>query len=218
MAELSLKVKSRERSTKGELNRFRKDGFVPGVYYSTEVEPVSILASEISLKPLIFTSETHIINLSVDDKEPKSAILKDVQFHPITDRIVHFDLLGLTKGHKITVPVPVILTGTAVGVKDEGGILQHQSHKLDVECLPKDLPDHIEVNVDHLKIGMSVQVKDIELENLKIVNHENTIIVSVEKTRVMEVEEVDEIEGVEGEEDSVEPEVISKGKSEEDGE
>lgn len=218
MAELSLHVESRELSTKGAKNKLRKEGFVPGVLYSTETEPTPITVAEVALKPFVYTAETHIINLSIDDKDSQRAILKDIQFHPITDRIVHVDLLGLTAGHRITVPCPVVVTGTPKGVR-EGGILNVHIRKLEVECLPKDLPESIEIDVAELNIGDSVHVKDIEIEDIKFVVPDETILVSVDKARAVEEEATED--GVLEELDadaSAEPEVINKGKDEEAGE
>jgi len=212
MAELSLKAKSREVTTKGARNKMRKSGVVPGVFYSTESEPVSISATELGLKPFVYTSEGHIVDLTIDDKEPQKAILKDVQFHPITDRIIHFDLLGLTAGHKITVQVPVVLTGSAIGVK-EGGVLVQQLHKVDLECLPKDIPDHIELDIEDLSIGMAKHIKDLEFAKGKFIANDDVMVVSVEKTKG-----ASEDEAAAAEEESAEPEVINKGKSEEEGE
>ncbi len=213
MAELSLKATSRTLSTKGAKNKLRKDGFVPGIFYSTEVEPLPICVSEISLKPFVYTSEGHIVSLSIDEKEPQRAIMKEVQFHPITDRIIHFDLLGLTAGHKITVQVPVLLVGAPIGIR-EGGILQQQLHKIDVECLPKDIPENIKINIADLHIGNSVHVKDLKIENAKIVTNDDVIIVSVDKVRASAESETATAEAGAAKE----PEVIGKGKSEEDGE
>ncbi|MBU1099916.1 MAG: 50S ribosomal protein L25 [Bacteroidetes bacterium] len=214
MAELSLNVQSRELSTKGANNKLRRDGFVPGILYSTETEPTAITVSEVSLKPFVYTSETHIISLNIDNKDSQKAILKDIQFHPITDRIVHVDLLGLTAGHKIIVPCPVVLNGTSKGVR-EGGMLNVHVHKLEIECLPKDLPESIDIDISNMMMGDAVHVEDLNIEGIRFVVPGETIIVSVEKARG--AEDVTAEDGaIDG---SIEPEVIAKGKSdEEDGE
>ena len=212
MAEISLSAKTRELSTKGTKNKLRREGFVPGIFYSSENQPVPIVVSELGLKPFVYTSENHIVKLNIDEKKEQNAILKDIQFHPITDRIVHFDLLGLTKGHKLTVQVPVNLVGDPIGVR-EGGVLQQSLYKLDVECLPKDMPEHIAIEIANLGIGDSIHIKDIEVENIKILNNEQAIVVSVEKTRGSSDSSGEEIDGLE---ESAEPEVINKGKSDEE--
>jgi large subunit ribosomal protein L25 len=110
--------------------------------------------------------------------------------------------------------VPVRLLGTPVGIK-EGGIIQHLIHKLEIECLPKDIPQHVEINISELKLGDAIHVKDIQLENITFLDPEDSIIVSVTHPKI-------EKEPVEGEaaaaEEPTEPEVIGKGKAEEEGE
>jgi large subunit ribosomal protein L25 len=110
--------------------------------------------------------------------------------------------------------VPVQLLGTPVGVK-EGGIVQHLIHKLEIECLPVNIPQHVEIDISELKIGDAVHVKDLELENISILNSEDSVIVSVSHPKV-EKETVEEVEITE--EEQAEPEVISRGKTEEEEE
>jgi large subunit ribosomal protein L25 len=212
MSDIKLPAKKREISTKGAVNQARKQGFVPGVFYSKGSDPVAFTVSELTLKPVVYTSETHLINLEIEGQEPVRCILKDVQFDPVTDRIIHIDLYGVTVGQTLQLQVPVQIVGSAKGVK-EGGKLQVQLHKVDVECLPKDIPDHIEINVSDLDIGDSVHAGDIKIENVEIITPEDVVIVTVSAPKAVVEEEV--VEGEE-EEESAEPEVIGKGKSEEE--
>lgn len=207
MEKIAIKASKREIGKKSELGQLRNEGKVPGVFYSAHDNPVSISVTDKSLKPLVYTSDTHIVALEIEGGESFDCVLKDVQFDPITDKIIHFDLFGLTSGESIQMEVPVRLVGTAQGVRD-GGILQHLLHKLDVECLPKDIPSHFDVKVTDLKIGDSVHVSDISLENVTILNSEDSVIVSVTAPKAV-------VEPAEGEE-ATEPELISKGKEEED--
>src|SRR5210317_1317395 len=132
MAEMSLNALKREISTKGTLNQMRKEGTVPCVYYSKGKDPIVFSALEIDLKPLVFTSDTHLIHLKIDDLEQLDCIVKDVQFDPVTDRIVHIDFMGITYGQVLQLQVPVSVKGTPEGVK-QGGLLQQYLHKLEVE-------------------------------------------------------------------------------------
>lgn len=209
MLEISIKAKRRTISTKSVVNKLRKAGNVPGIYYSKGTEPVPIYVPELSLRPLVYTSETHIVNLTIDDSEPIKTILKDYQLDPVTDRIIHCDFMGISLDQKIELEVPVVLQGTAIGIK-EGGLLQHQMHRLKIECLPNNIPEHIVVDISNLKIGESIHVKDLKLENIRILHHEDVIIASVIHQRAaVEVEQP-----VESEETQKEPEVIAKGKVE----
>ena len=209
MDKVVLEAKKRTKIDKASRSALRKEGRVPAIYYSKHHDPLPIDISERSLHPLVFTSKTHLISLTVDGHEDLDCIIKDVQFDPVTEKIVHIDLLGLKKGEKIQIEVPVQLMGTPIGIK-EGGILQHTLHKLEVECLPVDIPEHIEIDVTNLKLGDSIHIKDIKLDKLDILNLEDSIIASVTHPKVEK-----EATPAEGEEVK-EPEVINKGKSEEE--
>lgn len=211
MKKIVLSANKRMTGKKSVLNELRKSGRIPGVFYSAHHEPISIEVLENMINPLVFTSKTHLIGLEMEGKEESECILKDVQFDPVTDKVIHFDLIGLTKGETIEIEVPVRLVGSAIGVKD-GGILQHVLHKIHIECLPKDIPDQVDVEVTNLKIGDSVHVKDLQIEAVKFTTLSDSVIVSVTHPKV-------EKEPVAGETTEItEPEVISKGKAVEEEE
>lgn len=211
MAEIILKAERRTDLKKSTSNQLRKAGVVPGIYYAFGEEPIPIKTTELALRPLVFTSESHIVSLQIDgESKPLSCILKDTQFEPISSRIIHFDLFGLKEGEKLTIEVSVILKGNAVGVK-EGGVVQHNLHKLEIECLPQNIPPHIDVDITALNIGDSIKVSDIKIEGIEILNDENASIVSV----VPPVQEEKPAETAAEGETPAEPEVISKGKKEE---
>jgi large subunit ribosomal protein L25 len=213
MEKMILEAEVRETGSKQASKLVRNSGKVPGVYYSKHDSPVHIAVTEKAINPLVYTSETHLVSLKVDGNV-FDCVIKDVQFDPITDKIVHFDLIGLTTGEMFQLEVPVQLLGTPVGVK-EGGIVQHLIHKLEIECLPVNIPQHVEIDISELKIGDAVHVKDLELENISILNSEDSVIVSVSHPKV-EKETVEEVEITE--EEQAEPEVISRGKTEEEEE
>lgn len=214
MAEISLNATKRDISTGGALNQLRKKGRVPCVYYTKGNEAIAFSAPEVDLNPLVYTSDTHLIHLKIDDMEQLDCIVKDVQFDPVTDRLVHIDFMGITYGQVLQLQIPVVLVGTAEGVK-QGGLMQHFMHKLDVECLPRHIPERLEVNVSKLLVGDTIHVRDLEYENVKILNSEDAAVVAVTVTRVA-VEE--EVEAEEFETEAAEPEVIGKGKAEEESE
>lgn len=212
MEKVILEAKKREISTKSVLTQLRKNGRVPGVFYSKHHQSLPIDVDANSLNPLVFTSKTHLISLKVDSGETFDCVIKDVQLDPVTDKIVHFDLIGLETGEKVHIEVPVQLVGNAIGVK-EGGLLQQFLHKLEIECLPTDIPEHIEINITNLKKGSSLHVGDIKLDKITIKNSPDSIIVSITHQRTdKEVTTVTEVEEVK------EPEVISKGKAQEEKE
>ena len=208
MESVILVANLRETINKAARNKIRKEGRVPGVYYSKYDKPIAFDVDEKDIGPLVFTSSRNIISLKVTGKEEHECFLKNVQFDPITDKVVHFDLLGLKRGEKFQLNIPFSFVGSSVGVK-EGGILQIGLHKLFVECLPKDVPQSLEVNIENLNIGDTIHVKDLNFENLTILTPADSVVVSVTHPKV-EAEPVDE----ELEEEMAEPEVIGKSDEE----
>ncbi|MFH0735792.1 MAG: 50S ribosomal protein L25 [bacterium] len=203
MADYNLTATRRSISTKGAVNEMRRNSLIPGNYYIKGKEPISISVKENSFKPLVFTAESHLVNLTIDSDPAVRCMVKEVQFHPVTDRIIHFDLMGVSADEVMKIEVPILFIGSAVGVKD-GGTLQESLHKLEIECLPKFVPQHIEIDITNLHLGQSIHVADVNLENVAILNGEDVIIVSVLAPRA-ESESTDEVS---------ETEVIGKGKSE----
>lgn len=216
MAEITISAVIRKEMGK-KVNALRTRGMVPGIYYGHGQANIPITLPALTLQPLYRTSATHIINLKLDDGSLHTCILRDVQFDPVTDRPLHFDLFGLSAEEELSIQVPVTIVGTAKGVKD-GGILQHIMHRLEVSCLPKHIPDHIEINVENLEINNSVHVKDLSVPNVKILENENSAVVAVVPPTVLK--EPEPVAAAEAEAPvSAEPEVIAKGKkAEEEGE
>lgn len=212
MADVNIKADVREISTKGSVNEMRRNGIVPGVLYSNEMEPVIFSVPELLLKPVVYTTEMRLVNLKIGENEEIKCILKDVQFDPLTDKMIHVDFQAITVGQVIQVQVPINVVGQAIGVKQGGKFVQNL-HKIDIECLPRDIPNHLDIEVTKLEIGDSILVRDLEVENIKILNTEDASIVAVMAPREEEEEEIEEEEILD--EETVEPEVIGKGKSEE---
>jgi large subunit ribosomal protein L25 len=208
MEKVVLEAKKREKTDKASRSALRKAGRVPAIFYSKHHEPLAVDISERALHPLVFTSKTHLISLNVGEAENLDCIIKDVQFDPVTEKIVHIDLLGLQKGEKIQIEVPVQFIGTPIGLK-EGGILQHGLHKIEIKCLPAEIPEHIEIDVTNLKLGDAIHISDLNFDNFEITNSDEVIVASVTHPRIEKEETPAETEEV------AEPEVIAKGKTEE---
>ncbi|MBZ0199287.1 MAG: 50S ribosomal protein L25 [Ignavibacteriaceae bacterium] len=210
MEKVVLKANERKIGTKGDLTELRKNGRVPGVFYGRHDKPISVDVTEKALKPLVFTSQAHLISLELEGAGVHDCVMKDIQFDPLTDRVVHFDLYALTVGEKIQLQVPVQIRGAAVGVKD-GGMLQHLLYKVEIECFPKDMPRYLDVDITNLNIGDAIHAGSLSFENITILSPEDAVIVSV-------VAPKGEKTADEGEEDdeTAQPVVIGKGKSEEE--
>ncbi len=214
MPEITVNATVRKEVGK-KAHTLRYKGDVPGIFYGHSKSNIPLTISEKTLKPLYKTSAAGIINLKLDDGSTHKCILKDIDFDPITDKPVHFDLFGVNENEALTLEVPVLLTGgIPQGVK-EGGILQHILHRLKVSCLPKDIPDHIEINVATLGINKSIHVADIKVPNVTIVENAKTAVVAVVPPVV---EKVAEVAATEVAAAPAEPEVIGKGKKPEEGE
>lgn len=210
MAEFVLNAEMRTLPGK----KSRQVGLIPGVYYSHGEGNLSIQVPNVSLDPLVFTSETHIIDLQIKGGERKKCILRDVQFDPVSDRPIHFDLQGLKENEKLEIDIPIVLTGgIAKGVRD-GGMIQHLVHKLKVLCLPKDIPSKVEINVAELNINDFVYVHDLKIANVTVLDEEGQAVVGVLPPTVVKEAEV----AAAAVEAPKEPEVVGKGKKVEEGE
>ncbi len=219
MAEVKLKAQKRHKTSKGGVNQLRKEGLIPGVFYINGKEAIPIKVQENDLNHLIFTSEYYLVQLEIEDdkEEMHESIFREVQFDPVTDKVLHFDLRGITRGEVIELEIPLTLKGTPVGVK-EGGILQQALHKLSIECLPKHIPSHLEYDVTHLEFGDTVVAGDLGFDNIKILNSPETTVISIVAPVTIEEPETEEEVLGEGEEEMEEPEVIKKGKADEEEE
>ena len=211
MEKVVLKANQRSSINKTSRSEIRKNGRVPGIFYSKHEKPIAIDVTEKSIKPLVFTSETHLISLELEGKENHECVIKDIQFDPVTDRVIHFDLLGLTVGEKFQLEVPIQYHGSPVGVK-EGGVLQQFLHKLEIECLPKDIPQRLDINIQDLKLGDVIHIKDLKFENITLLNLEDSVVVAVTHPKVEKVATAEELAA----EAQTQPEVIGKEKAEEE--
>lgn len=167
MSEITLNAKIRDYKGRSLANKARREGYVPGIFYLKNTKNVPIEVKTLDLRPLIYTSETHIVNLVLDNGTSEKCVLREVQFDPITDKVMHFDLQGLMMDELKVFEVPVVLEGQSVGVKN-GGRLNQVLYKLEVECLPSDLPEHIAVDITNLDLGQQINVGDLELGNMVV--------------------------------------------------
>ena len=172
---------------------------MPSVVYGGGSENQNLKVNEKAFKDLLAqsASENIIVNLELDGGGSQSAFLKDVQHHPLTGRVLHIDFLAVDQNTEITAQIPVELTGEALGAK-EGGLLEQLLHSVEIVCLPKDLPEVIEVAVDHLELSAALHVGEVVWPTgVKPTLADDVVVALVAKARV-EVEE-EEVEGaVEG--------------------
>lgn len=156
----------------------RREGRVPGVYYAKNQDPVHFSVPVLSLRTIVYTAEAKMVKLAVDGAgKALPCILKDVTFDPVTDQILHIDLLGVAAGEKINVEIPLHLTGQSVGARD-GGIVEHVMHKAHVKVDPTKMPEHIDVDITNLKIGSSIHIGDLSVAGVEFTDKADAVIVT----------------------------------------
>ena len=214
MEELELKATIREDKGKASANRLRREGNVPCILYGVEPDSISLVVNKKELEKLMAETRSVFV-VDYADKKQRS-VIKEIQYHPVKGDIIHIDLLRVKAGQEINVSVPLSFIGTAPGVK-MGGVFQEIISELDVTCLPKHLPNQIEVDISELNIGDALHLSDIEVEHLTFKADPTTTLCSVAAPKKVE-EVVVEAEEEEVEEEAAEPEVITAKSKEEEGE
>lgn len=182
MKSIAISGSLRKNVGKRDAKELRYAGQVPAVLYGGK-EQYHFAVSATDLKPAIYTPDVHFIDLDIDGKKFQ-AILQDAQYHPLTDLVRHVDFLELNEKKEVVLQVPIKLTGTSPGVK-VGGKLVQKLRNLRVKALPKDLPQYIEVSLESLEVGKSVQVESVQLANAKVLNNADDTIVSVVMSRAL---------------------------------
>ena len=195
-----LKLEGLTRSAGKKASReIRQSGNVPCVLYGRSQEPIHFQVAPLEMRDLIYTDEMHRIELSVDGKS-YDCVMRSVDFHPISDDPIHADFLALQEGQKLKLSVPIQYTGKSAGQK-AGGDVEFLLNELEIQCLPKDIPDHVEVDVTLMEIGDTMHVSDLTLGDIEILTPERQSLVTVVAPRVEEEpEEVEDLVGEEGEE------------------
>ena len=219
MAEVTLEVSRREKSGKEIAKKLRAAGKVPAVVYGGHKEPVAIEVDRKAVSELVQKSEhgvrsIFLLKMSGTDQQ-RHAMIKDIQIDPISRRMTHIDFVRVVMDEVVRVTVPVHIVGTAIGVK-EGGILDWQVRDLHVECLPNAIPDKIDIDVTPLGNHDYYRVSDLNLpEGVKVLEDLERVVVGVTQMRAEVVEPTVEAAVVAT---PAEPEVIKKGKPEEEKE
>jgi large subunit ribosomal protein L25 len=214
-----LEAQAREAGNKNHARRVRRDGKIPAVVYGAGQDslPVSVDPRQVSRILRSETGHNTIFDLALDKNANIKAMIVDWQYEPIKGHLLHIDLKRIAMDKALKVSVPILLKGEALGVKTEGGILEQILREVEVECLPGDIPSHIDADISHLVFGTVLRVSDLPHgEKLKFLTEANrpvAHVVSV-KEEVVAAPEVVAAEATA----PAEPEVIKKGKQETEGE
>jgi len=176
----------------------RHEGLIPGVLYYSGEKNVNITVD----KSVLFhamQSGQRIFEID-QDGESQYTMIKELQYHPVTDAIIHIDLMRVRRSEKMTISVPLVLVGEAIGIK-EGGVLSQSLTQVEISCFPTDVPEHIEIDIEDLEMNSARSVADIKIDNedIEIVSDKNLNVVSITPPAAEEEPEIDELEDEEGE-------------------
>lgn len=208
MAEAVLKVENREKMTKSGMKNLRLTGKIPGVYYTDGKDAIPII---IDIKDFyqLFTHKVNIFDLDFDKGEKKPSIVREIQRDPVSGDIIHVDLYGIKATEKIVIKVPIMIIGTPMGVKEMGGILEHPLRELEIQCMPKDVPDSIDIDVSGLELQESIRAEDLTLDKIEIISDPKILIAHVVPPKVEQEVTIEEELVAEDEEEEEGPEVIT---------
>ena len=181
MKSFDLKGTSRTEVGKKSTNELRKNNGIPCILYGIEKEAKAFAVTTDAVRKLVYTPDIHVVNLTIDGVECK-AVLKDIQFHPVKDTILHMDFLQIVADKPIVMEVPTVLTGLAAGVK-LGGKLQQAIRKIKVKAVYANIPEKLTVDVTELGLGKSIKVGELSFEGLELVTPAQTVVCSVAATR-----------------------------------
>lgn len=176
----------------------RREGLIPGVLYYSGEKNVNITVD----KSVLFhamQSGQRIFEID-QDGESQYTMIKELQYHPVTDAIIHIDLMRVRRSEKMTISVPLVLVGEAIGIK-EGGVLSQSMTQIEISCFPTDVPEHIEIDIEDLEMNSARSVTDIRIDNedIEIVSDKNLNVVSITPPAAEEEPEIEELEDEEGE-------------------
>lgn len=203
MKSITIKGSQRESVGKVATKTLRNAGKVPCVLYGGE-KPLHFSANELEFRDLVYTPNAHTAVIELENGQKLDAVLQDIQFHPVTDKILHVDFYQLFKDKPVTMNIPVLLEGTSPGVRN-GGRLLFRKRKLAIKALPEMLPDFITVDISKLKIGGTIAVETVLNDDYTILHPDSTAIVQVKASRTsIADEEAEDEEGVEGAEAAAE--------------
>lgn len=191
MKTIEIKAVSREDFGKKSTKALRSEGNVPCVMYGGK-ENLHFYAHKNDFRGLVYTPDVHLVNLIVGGKS-YNAVMKDLQFHPVSDELLHIDFVQVSDDKPVTVEIPIRITGESSGVK-AGGKLKVKRRSLRVKGLTKDFPEHLTIDITGLEIGQSIKIGDLAYDNIEIIDNKRAMIVAVATSRIALKEE-----GAEGE-------------------
>jgi len=198
MKSITIKGSERESVGKKATKALRNAGKVPCVVYGGE-KPLHFSAEELAFRDLVYTPNAHTVAIELDGGKQVMAVMQDIQFHPVTDKILHIDFYQLFADKEVTMNIPVRIQGNSPGVRN-GGRLLFRKRKLAIKALPDKLPDFFDVDISKLKIGQNIAVATLLNDDFTILHPDNTVVIQVKMARAAVVVDDEDEEGEEGEE------------------
>ncbi len=193
MKSITIDGSKRESVGKVATKALRNAGQVPCVVYGGE-EPIHFSAPELAFKNLVYTPDVHTVVIALEDGTKVNAILQDIQFHPVNDRILHMDFYQIFDDKEVMLEIPIRIVGNSRGVKN-GGVLRVVSRKLRVKAIPENLPDFIEADITDMKIGAKMYVTSVKSDKYSILHTDNTVICQIRTSRTAVADLDDDEEG-----------------------
>jgi len=193
-----LNAEIREKTGSNYVQKIRKSGKVPAVFYTHGEDPIALSLNGDNLRNLILHG-AKLNDIVIGEQEARRFIFREVQYHPVTEKVLHVDILGVRRGETIQIDVPIALIGEASGVKT-GGILDHLLHEATISCKAGEIPENIEVDVSELEMGDALTIGDMKADKFEFVTPKDYAVVTVSAPKAEEEPEVEEEELEEGEE------------------
>jgi large subunit ribosomal protein L25 len=224
--DVTVAAEPRAARGKNEARRLRQTNRIPAIVYGAYQEPVAVAVSPKELQKILHSSTGHntIFNVDITGRESTPVMIVDWQYDPVRDTLLHVDLKRIDLSKRLRVLVPVMTHGEARGVKEQDGLLEVVAREIEIECLPDDIPEHFTVDVSELMLGQAVRAADIAMpEQIKLVSAPENVVAHVVALKVVEEPVAAEVVAEAGPAPeageaaaAAEPEVIKKGKKEEE--
>ncbi|MFC1483799.1 50S ribosomal protein L25 [Candidatus Neomarinimicrobiota bacterium] len=184
----NIEVFRREEIGKKDLKQLRTEGFIPGIYYAhDQAQAIPFKVAQKDFHTAL-QEDALIYQISVADNR-RNVLIKEIQYHPVTEEILHVDFHGVRMDEEVQVRVPVQTLGHPVGVKDEGGQIHQALLEVEIKCRASDIPSHFEIVIDDLHMGESIHVGDLDIGNAELITAADTMVVSVSRARGMTIDE-----------------------------
>lgn len=207
--EHKIEVFRREEIGKKDLKQLRAEGFIPGIFYAhDQVQAIPFKVAQKDFHTAL-QEDALVYQISVGDNR-RNVLIKEVQYHPVTEQILHVDFQGIRMDEEVQVRVPIQTIGHPVGVKDEGGQIHQALLEVEIKCRASDIPSHFEIDITELHLGESIHAGDLDIGGVELITAADTMVVSVSRARGMTIEEPVAAEVEEGEEFLFEEEAEEK--------